>query len=218
MCCIQRKILQLIKAEWISFNKSLNVSLNPQPNYASGNGGVNSLEIGKKSKAILRVTMDRLYGMMRQARYFKTPVRTQVVRDANEYCKYHQQFGHDINYCEEFHSDVEDMMTLGVLRLMMPKENNLVGIVTLLLSLSLSLYFFSVTSLFTFTFLVFLPHLFVPSLFSLSMFSLCSCSSLLSPLFVLSVSLFLWPFSGFYKARECHVFLVIIILGDDFLN
>jgi hypothetical protein len=118
------------------------VSLNPQPNYASGNGGVNSLEIGKKSKAILRVTMDRLYGMMRQARYFKTPVRTQVVRDANEYCKYHQQFGHDINYCEEFHSDVEDMMTLGVLRLMMPKENNLVGIVTLLLSLSLSLYFF----------------------------------------------------------------------------
>jgi hypothetical protein len=142
MCCIQRKILQLIKAEWISFNKSLNVSLNPQPNYASGNGGVNSLEIGKKSKAILRVTMDRLYGMMRQARYFKTPVRTQVVRDANEYCKYHQQFGHDINYCEEFHSDVEDMMTLGVLRLMMPKENNLVGIVTLLLSLSLSLYFF----------------------------------------------------------------------------
>lgn len=142
MCCIQRKILQLIKAEWISFNKSLNVSLNPQPNYASGNGGVNSLEIGKKSKAILRVTMDRLYGMMRQARYFKTPVRTQVVRDANEYCKYHQQFGHDINYCEEFHSDVEDMMTLGILRLMMPKENNLVGIVTPVISVSLSVFFF----------------------------------------------------------------------------
>jgi hypothetical protein len=118
------------------------VSLNPQPNYASGNGGVNNLEIGEKGKAILRVTMDRLYGMMRQARYFKTPVRTQVVRDANEYCKYHQQFGHGINSCEEFHSDVKDMMTLGVLRLMMPKENNLVGIVTLLLSLSLSLYFF----------------------------------------------------------------------------
>lgn len=142
MCCIQRKILQLIKAGWISFNKSLNVSLNPQPNYASGNGGVNSLEIGKKSKAILRVTMDRLYGMMRQARYFKTPVRTQVVRDANEYCKYHQQFGHDINSCEEFHSDVEDMMTLWILRLMMPKENNLVGIVTPVISVSLSVFFF----------------------------------------------------------------------------
>jgi hypothetical protein len=41
------------------------------------------LEIGKKGKAILRVTMDRLYGMMRQGRYFKTPVRTQVVRDVN---------------------------------------------------------------------------------------------------------------------------------------
>jgi hypothetical protein len=86
--------------------------------------------------------MDRLYGMMRQARYFKTPVRTQVVRDANEYCKYHQQFGHDINSCEEFHSDVEDMMTLGILRLMMPKENNLVGIVTPVISVSLSVFFF----------------------------------------------------------------------------
>jgi hypothetical protein len=78
------------------------VSLNPQPNHASGSVGVNSLEIGKEGKAILRVTLDILYVMMRQAEYFKTPVRTQVVGDANKYYKYHQQFGHDINCCEEF--------------------------------------------------------------------------------------------------------------------
>jgi len=77
--------------------------LNPQPNNASGSVGVNSLEIGKEGKAILRVTMDRLYVMMKQAGYLKTPVITQVVGDANKYYKYRQQFGHDINCCEEFH-------------------------------------------------------------------------------------------------------------------
>jgi len=43
----KRKILQLIKAGWISFDESLNVNSNPLPNHASGGGGVNSLEIGR---------------------------------------------------------------------------------------------------------------------------------------------------------------------------
>ena len=86
--------------------------MNPQPHHVSRSAEANSLEIGKEGKAILSVTIDRLYGMMRQAGFLKTPVRTQVVGDVNEYCKYHQQFGHDINSCEEFHSEVEDMMML----------------------------------------------------------------------------------------------------------
>jgi hypothetical protein len=91
------------------------VNSNPLPNHASGGRGVNSLEIGRGSKATLSVTMDRLYEMLRQADYLKTPVRIQAVGDANEYYKYHQQFGHDIDSCEEFHFEVEDMMTLGIL-------------------------------------------------------------------------------------------------------
>ena len=85
---------------------------NPLPNHASGGGGVNSLEIGKGSTTTLRVTMDRLYGMLRQTDYLKTPVKIQAVGNANEYCKYHQQLGHDIDSCEEFHLEVENMMTL----------------------------------------------------------------------------------------------------------
>ncbi|XP_061947974.1 uncharacterized protein LOC133671268 [Populus nigra] len=126
----KRRILQLIKAGWISFDESPNVNSNPLPNHTSGSGGVNSLEIEMGSKATLRVTMDRLYGMLRQTNYLKTPVRIQAVGDANEYCKYHQQFGHDIDSCEEFHFKVENMMTLEILRLMKPKEDELVGTMT----------------------------------------------------------------------------------------
>jgi len=125
----KRRILQLIKAGWISFDESPNVNSNPLPNHTFGSGGVNSLEIGRGSKATLRVTMDRLYKMLRQNNYLKTPVRIQVVGDANEYCKYHQQFEHDTDSCEEFHFEVEDMMTLGILRLMKPKDE-LVGTMT----------------------------------------------------------------------------------------
>jgi hypothetical protein len=126
----KRRILQLIKARWISFDESPNVNSNPLPNHTHESGGVNSLEIGRESKATLKVTMDRLYGMLRQTNYLKTLVRIQAIGDVNEYCKYHQQFGHDIDSCEEFHFEVEDMMTLGILRLMKPKEDELVGTMT----------------------------------------------------------------------------------------
>jgi hypothetical protein len=106
------------------------VNSNPLPNHASGGGGVNSLEIGRGSTTTLRVTMDRLYGMLRQTDYLKTPVKIQAVGNANEYCKYHQQLGHDIDSCEEFHLEVENMMTLGMLRLMKLKEDELVGTMT----------------------------------------------------------------------------------------
>ena len=126
----KRKILQLIKAGWISFDESPNVNSNPLPKHASRGGGVNSLEIERGSTSTLRVTMDRLYEMLRQTDYLKTPVKIQAVRNTNEYCKYHQQFDHDIDSCEEFHFEVKDMMALGMLILMKPKEDELVGTMT----------------------------------------------------------------------------------------
>jgi hypothetical protein len=38
--------------------------------------------------------------------------------------------GHHINSCEEFQSEVGDMMTLGLLRVVTTDENNQVGMVT----------------------------------------------------------------------------------------
>ncbi|KAL3566506.1 hypothetical protein D5086_031921 [Populus alba] len=126
----KRKILQLIKAGWISFDESPNVKFNPLPNHASGSGGINSLEIGKGGTSTLKITMDILYGMLRQTDYLKTPVKIQAVRNANEYYKYHQRLGHDIDLCKEFHLEVENMMVLGMLRLMKPEEDELVGTMT----------------------------------------------------------------------------------------
>jgi len=65
------------------------VNSNPLPNHASGNEGVNTLEIRKEGKTIMRVIMKRLYGMLRQVGYLKIPVKMQAVRNANEYYKYH---------------------------------------------------------------------------------------------------------------------------------
>jgi hypothetical protein len=64
------------------------VNSNPLPNHDSGSGRVNTLEIGKEGEAILKAIMERLYGMLRQAGYLKTPVKMQIVKDVNEYCKY----------------------------------------------------------------------------------------------------------------------------------
>jgi len=65
--------------------------------------------------------MMRMYEMLKQARYLKIPSKTYTLRDMNEYCKYHQHFGHNINSFEEFHSKVESMMMLGMLRKGGPK-------------------------------------------------------------------------------------------------
>ena len=86
--------------------------------------------MGKEGKTILKVTMDSLYEMLEQAGYLKIPVNVQAVGGMSEYCKYHQQFGHDIDYCEEFNCEVESMMMLGVLRLMKHEEDDLVGTLT----------------------------------------------------------------------------------------
>jgi hypothetical protein len=41
----KKKLMQLIKAEWITFKENLNVSANPLSNLVSGSGSVNALEV-----------------------------------------------------------------------------------------------------------------------------------------------------------------------------
>jgi hypothetical protein len=38
------------------------------------------------------------------------------VRDLGKFCKYHCQHSHDIDFFDEFHHEVEKMMTIGILR------------------------------------------------------------------------------------------------------
>jgi len=76
---------------------------------------------------MLKVTKDSLYEMLKQAGYLKIPVNVQAVGSMSEYCKYHQQFGQDIDSCEEFNWEVEGMMARGVLRLTKHEEDDLIG-------------------------------------------------------------------------------------------
>jgi hypothetical protein len=69
----KRKILQLIKTRWISFDESPNVRTNPLPNHASGSGGVNAVEMGGKKDAIPKLTKERLYGILKLAGHLKAP-------------------------------------------------------------------------------------------------------------------------------------------------
>jgi len=41
----KKKLIQLIKARWVTFKETLNVSTNPLPNHALSSGSINALEM-----------------------------------------------------------------------------------------------------------------------------------------------------------------------------
>ena len=90
---------------------------------------MNALEEEERGTNVLRLSMKRLYKMLEQTGYLKTPIKKQAIEHKGEYCEYHQHIGHHINYCKVFRVKVEDMMTLGVLRVG-ALEENLVGTMT----------------------------------------------------------------------------------------
>jgi hypothetical protein len=85
----KRRILQLIKAGWISFDDFPNVKSNPLLHHAS-RSGVNALEEEERGTNVLKLTMERLYKMLKQARYLKAPIKKQAIEHEGEYCEYHQ--------------------------------------------------------------------------------------------------------------------------------
>jgi hypothetical protein len=62
----KRKLLQLFKIRWITFEDTPNINSNPLSNHASNSGGVNVVEFGRKKEKVLRVTIDKLYDMLVQ--------------------------------------------------------------------------------------------------------------------------------------------------------
>ncbi|XP_073264252.1 uncharacterized protein [Populus alba] len=59
----KRKVLQLIRVGWVTFEDSPNVNSNPLPKHVASSGGVNTMEIGSKER-VLKVTMTKLYFML----------------------------------------------------------------------------------------------------------------------------------------------------------
>jgi hypothetical protein len=59
----KKRVSQLIKIGWVTFEDSPNVNSNPLPKHVVGGSGVNTMEVSSKKK-VLRVTMARLYEML----------------------------------------------------------------------------------------------------------------------------------------------------------
>jgi len=116
----KRKVLQLIKVGWVTFEDSPNVNSNPLPKHVVDGSGVNTMEVGSKEK-VLKVTMARLYEMLVQSGHIEKPSE-HYVRE-NDFCPFHKKKGHHIDECIEFHQKVARMMTLGELRIEAARDN-----------------------------------------------------------------------------------------------
>ncbi|XP_034903465.1 uncharacterized protein [Populus alba] len=110
----KRKVLQLIKVGWVTFEDSPNQNSNPLPKHVDGRGGVNTMEIGSK-KRVLKVTMAKLYLMLVQSGHLEET--TEYCTRESNFCPFHKKEGHHIDECIEFHQKVARMLTLGELRI-----------------------------------------------------------------------------------------------------
>jgi hypothetical protein len=99
------KLLQLFKVGWITFKDTLNINFNPLSNHASSSGGVNVVKFGRKIEKVLKVTMDRLYNMLVQAKYL--PIKNELgSRKSDSFYRFCEVIGHNIDECEDFHQKV----------------------------------------------------------------------------------------------------------------
>jgi hypothetical protein len=116
----KRKVLQLIKVGWVTFEDSPNVNSNPLPKHVASSGGVNTMEIGSKER-VLKVTMTKLYFMLVQSGHLEKS--TECCIWESNFCPFHKKKGHHIDECIEFHQKVARMLTLGELRIEAVNDN-----------------------------------------------------------------------------------------------
>jgi len=115
----KKRVLQLIKVGWVTFEDSPNVNSNPLPKHAAGSSEVNAVEIDNKGK-VLKVTMTRLYEMVQSGHLEKSTGRCMGKSD---FCPFHKKKGHHIDECIKFHQKVTRMLTLGELRVEAIEDN-----------------------------------------------------------------------------------------------
>jgi hypothetical protein len=111
---LKKKLLQLFKARWITFEDTPNNKSNLLPKHASSSEGVNAVECGEKKRQVPKATINRLYNMLMQVGYL--PTRS-IARKGNHFYRFHEVTRHIIEECGKFHQKVAQMMTHGLLRI-----------------------------------------------------------------------------------------------------
>ncbi|XP_052305631.1 uncharacterized protein LOC112325327 [Populus trichocarpa] len=110
----KKRLLELIKMGWVSFEDKPNVNSNPLPKHAPNSSGIGMIEVGNQCKA-LKVSMKRLYDMLVQSGFLKTKVESHL--EGYDYCEYHGRDGHHIEDCIEFCEKIAKMLKIGELRI-----------------------------------------------------------------------------------------------------
>ncbi|XP_011009973.1 PREDICTED: uncharacterized protein LOC105114938 [Populus euphratica] len=114
------------KVGWITFDDAPNVNSNPIPNHATSSGGLNAGGVEGKKERALKVSMEKLYGMLVQSGYLS---EFEIVINGNNYCKFHGEVGHHIDYCEEFHQEVKRILIFSMIRIESEEESSEVGMI-----------------------------------------------------------------------------------------
>jgi len=110
----KKRLLELIKIGWVSFEDTPNVNSNPLPKHAASNSGVGMIKVGNQSKA-LKVSMKKLYDMLVQSGFLEVNVECHL--EGWEYCEFHGNEGHHIEDCIEFREKIVKMLIIGELRI-----------------------------------------------------------------------------------------------------
>jgi len=110
----KKRLLELIKIGWVSFEDKPNVNSNPLPKHAPSSSGVGMIKVGNQCKA-LKVSMKKLYDMLVQSGFLKTNVESHL--DGCDYCEFHGRDGHHIEDCIEFCEKIAKMLKMGELRI-----------------------------------------------------------------------------------------------------
>ncbi|XP_061979625.1 uncharacterized protein LOC133700079 [Populus nigra] len=104
----KRRLLELIKMGWVSFEDMPNVNSNPLPKHAAS--GVSMVEVGNRSKGF-KISMKKLHGMLVQSGFLKMNNKHNL--KGSDYYEFHEKKGHHINDCMEFRKKIEKMMIMG---------------------------------------------------------------------------------------------------------
>ncbi|XP_052304654.1 uncharacterized protein LOC127904525 [Populus trichocarpa] len=110
----KKRLLELIKMGWVSFEDKPNVNSNPLPKHAPNSSGIGMIEVGNQCK-VLKVPMKRLYDMLVQSGFLKTKVESHL--EGYDYYEYHGRDGHHIEDCIEFCEKIAKMLKMGELRI-----------------------------------------------------------------------------------------------------
>ncbi|KAJ6974614.1 hypothetical protein NC653_030665 [Populus alba x Populus x berolinensis] len=110
----KKRLLELIKTGWVSFEDKPNVNSNPLPKHAPNSGGIGMIEVGNQGK-VLKVPMKRLYDMLVQSGFLEAKVVRQSKR--GDYCEFHGRDGHHIEDYAEFCEKITKMLKMGQLRI-----------------------------------------------------------------------------------------------------